>query len=239
MKCNRCGAENNDANKFCTNCGNELIHENNPQEIICESCGAKNKPENNYCILCGERLRSTVSSNVTKLNLHRQYHDNRKKNKKRSNNLSTVQNKNYPQTKKIELRPFLITAVVIIVSYITVTLINNRENTNTIVPTTEIKSTNPAVEAIVYEIASKFVCSCGSCNEESLEKCTCPRAVEERQFIRDYVEKNGQQKNIVVALANRYGYLKSEYAKDYKVDASKIWQSDASNSFSNSKGIIK
>lgn len=45
MKCNRCGTENNEENKFCTNCGNELLSENNPQEIICDECGEKTNPK--------------------------------------------------------------------------------------------------------------------------------------------------------------------------------------------------
>ncbi len=238
MKCNRCGTENNEENKFCTNCGNELLSENNPQEIICDECGEKNKPENNYCIYCGERLKTTASSIAAQLNQKEEYTDRVKK-KKKNSKASTAHNKNFQQ-KKIELRPFLITVVVIIVSFITIVLIDSWKNKNTSpVKNREIKSTNPAVEAIVYEIASKFVCSCGSCGEESLEKCTCPRAVEERQFIRDYVEKNSQQKDIVVALANRYGYLKAKYASDYNVDASRIWKSDSINAFSNSKSIIK
>ncbi|MEW6005548.1 MAG: zinc-ribbon domain-containing protein [Stygiobacter sp.] len=237
MKCINCGTENNDANKFCRNCGNELKDENNPQEIICQTCGAKNKPGNNYCILCGENLIVTADKNSTKLNLHNRFNDTNKKRKQKHSS----ENKNYQMQKKIELKPVLITAIVIIVSYLAVTLIDYWKDKNTSsVRTVEIKSTNPVVESIVYEIASKFVCSCGTCGEKSLEKCTCPHAEEERQFIRDYVGKNGQKNDIVVALANKYGYLKSEYAKDYKkVDVSKIWKSNDLNTFSNSKDIIK
>lgn len=240
MKCIKCGAENNDSNKFCTNCGYELIDKSNPQEIICESCGAKNKPENNYCISCGESLKVAENINAAKSNLRRQNNYNRAKSKRKSIQHSTVESKNYSSAKKIGLKPVLITAAVIIISYFVVTLIDSRNDTNTsAVRTIEMKSANPAVEANVYEIASKFVCSCGTCGEESLEKCTCTRAVEERQFIRDYLEKNGKQEDIVVALANRYGYLKSAYAKNYKVDVSKVWTGDALKSSSNLKDIIK
>ena len=89
----------------------------------------------------------------------------------------------------------------------------------------ETKSSNPVVEATVYEIASKFVCSCQTCDELPLESCKCARAVEERQFIRDYLEQNQKPDDIVVTVANKYGWLKSEFASKYKVDQSKVWNS--------------
>jgi hypothetical protein len=91
----------------------------------------------------------------------------------------------------------------------------------------ETKSSNPLVEAEVFNIASKFVCSCGTCNEESLEVCKCGRAIEERQFIRDYVERNQKKENIVYALASKYGFLKSQFAGEFKqVDKSKIFETN-------------
>ena len=89
----------------------------------------------------------------------------------------------------------------------------------------EIKSSTPAVEAQVPAIASKFVCSCGTteCNFTSLESCTCSTAAEERQLIRSKLEKNEKPDDIVVDLANQYGFLKSEFASKYKVDPKKVW----------------
>ncbi|MCZ7616378.1 MAG: hypothetical protein M5T52_23185 [Ignavibacteriaceae bacterium] len=87
----------------------------------------------------------------------------------------------------------------------------------------ETKSANPVIEAKVFEIASKFVCSCGSCNEEPLETCKCSTAVDERQFIRDYLQENQKPDDIILAVANKYGWLEAEFASTYNVEASKVW----------------
>ena len=73
------------------------------------------------------------------------------------------------------------------------------------------------------EIASKFICSCGTCNNQSLEVSTCDVAIEERQLIRSYLEQYKKPDDIVIAVANKYGWLKPEFASIYKVDASKTW----------------
>ncbi len=217
MKCYRCGIENGDSNKFCTNCGNILVNEYKPYKIICESCGAENELGYKYCLLCGELFNTTENVHSRKFRQkHTGYISKNKKNRKRK---ITSGNKSFG------LKPFLITLVLIIISFITIITIDFLTRaqipSNSIV---ESKSKNPLIEATVYEIASKFVCSCGNCGEQSLEKCTCKRAIEERQFIRDYLEKNSKKDDVVIALANKYGYLKSSYAKNYKLDPSKIWK---------------
>ena len=92
----------------------------------------------------------------------------------------------------------------------------------------ETKSSNPAIEAQVTAIASKFICSCQTkdCANSSLETCTCGTAVEERQFIRADLEQNKKPDNIVVELANKYGSLKPEFKSKYNVDPDKIWNSN-------------
>jgi hypothetical protein len=99
---------------------------------------------------------------------------------------------------------------------------NDLENTK------ETKNSNPIIETQVTSIASKFICSCQTkdCAESSLESCTCGNAVVERQFIRDRVEKNVKTADIVIALADKYGFLKPEYKSKYNVDPSKIWKSN-------------
>lgn len=94
----------------------------------------------------------------------------------------------------------------------------------------ETKSKNPVIEAKVFDIASKFICSCGKCNEKSLEVCKCERAIEERNLIRKNTEQKESIDKIVLIIANRYGFLKSEYANNFKVDKSKIWTNSIKNS---------
>ncbi|MEW6509830.1 MAG: hypothetical protein AB1428_02600 [Bacteroidota bacterium] len=74
----------------------------------------------------------------------------------------------------------------------------------------ETRSSDSRLEAKVMDIASKFVCSCGSCGEQPLEICTCPTAIQERQFIRDAVQSGKENHQIVAAVNTTYGWLKPD-----------------------------
>lgn len=241
MKCIKCGFDNNIENKFCINCGSRLNKNEHSGEIICESCGAVNELTNNYCTSCGENLKSPSSKNLEESSANQQLRYNKPHKKKKSKHYNIVNNqhrltgqtrltgqKHLPE-KKLNFKPLLVSIVIFIISYLVYVIIDSQLDKKNLYEQKvfEVKSSNPAVEAQVYEIASKFACSCGTCGEESLEKCTCPRAVEERQFIRDYVERKGNPTDITVALANKYGYLKAEYAKNYNIDPSKVWTAKA------------
>lgn len=87
----------------------------------------------------------------------------------------------------------------------------------------EKKSSKPANEEKVINIASMFICSCPECKMESLEICKCNRAIEERNLIRKCTEQKETVNKIVLTIAERYGFLKAEYANNYDVDKSQIW----------------
>lgn len=228
MICNTCGTNNKDENKFCINCGEELIEANNTSGNNCPNCGTENSEENKFCISCGHQLNknagqrknftgqskavtSTGKKGKSKKQLRRESKSSFKR--KQARNISGLKN----------LKLLWITVGVVIGSVILVISFDLIFRPQTKDFPVEIKSSNPVVEANVFEIASKFVCSCGTCNEESLEVCTCGRAIEEREFIRDHLEENQKPEDIVVAVANKYGWLKSEFASTYNVDASKVW----------------
>ena len=186
MKCKSCGFDNDDNNKFCSNCGSEL-HSFKVKN-------AKAKPK---------------------------FYSGKKKNKRNIHSLKS----NTPN-----LKPLWITVGVIIVSIfiaISFDLVFHKYPKNES-SSVEKKSSNPAVEAQVTAIASKFVCSCrtNECNFTSLESCTCSTAAEERQLIRTKLEKNEKPSDIVVDLANKYGNLKPEFAFKYKVERSRVWNSN-------------
>lgn len=221
MICNSCGTNNNEENKFCINCGEELTAVENISNNACPNCGVENDEVNKFCVSCGKQLiLKTDSRNIN--------FQQKKKSKKQLSRESKNSLKKYPARKNSNIKnlKFLwITVGVVIGSVIIVStfdLIFNRYPDKSEIPF-EQKSTNPVVEAKVFEIASKFVCSCGTCNEESLEVCTCVRAVEERQFIRDYLEQNQKPDDIVIAVANKYGWMKAEFASSYSVNPSKVW----------------
>ena len=236
MICKTCGNRNSETNKYCIDCGEELIPADNDIHNICNKCGAENEPENKYCTFCGYKLKEnnnqeksvqqTHSSNkIKKDKLHNQANNpekfiNQKKfqRKKDSKNIRSQGIQKSLGLKAIWIIGGLLIGFVIFKTTFDLIISSKKKE----IPV-ELKSSNPVVEASVFEIASKFVCSCGTCGEQSLEICKCVRAVEERQFIRDYLEQNQKPDDIVIAIANKYGWIKAEFASKYKVDASRIW----------------
>lgn len=224
MICNTCGTNNNQENKFCSNCGSELISTSGSENLVCQDCGSVNETDNKFCINCGADLENDT--------INKTHHDANNFKKKKHKRYEThnaygkgVHKKNNAGEKTLNLKPLWI-SVGIAVIVIIIVVANNIKNNNPsgqVEDIVEIKSSNPAIESQVYAIASKFVCSCQSCNQLPLESCKCGIAVEERQFIRVYLEKNKKPDDIVVALANQYGWLKAEFASEYKVDKSKVW----------------
>ena len=60
MICRQCGTENNDAAKFCRECGAKLEQpqpQAAPQGSFCPSCGTQNSPESVFCRNCGTKLK--------------------------------------------------------------------------------------------------------------------------------------------------------------------------------------
>lgn len=240
MICNSCGTNNKEENKFCINCGEELIETESSFGNNCPNCGAENNEDNKFCISCGNQLnqKSELGKNYSgqnRNNIH--VHKKRKSKKQLRRELNnSVKNKRAGKFFGLKnLKLLWITIGIGIASVILATLFDLIFRPQTKDIPVELKSSNPVVEAKVFEIASKFVCSCGTCNEESLEVCSCGRAVEERQFIRDYLEQNQKPEDIVVAVGNKYGWLKAEFASTYNIDASRVWNP---NSLEINKDVI-
>jgi predicted RNA-binding Zn-ribbon protein involved in translation (DUF1610 family) len=228
MICNTCGINNTEENKFCINCGKELSAAANISENACPECGAETNETNKFCISCGHQLnqKSEPKKNYTQQNRVNISTCKKEKSKKQlrrelKNSFKRKQAGKFSGMKNLKL--LWITVGVVIGAVIIASAFDLIFRPQTKDVPVELKSSNPVVEAKVFEIASKFVCSCGTCNEESLEVCKCEAAVEERQFIRDYLEQNQKPEDIVVAVANKYGWMKAEFAANYNVDASRVW----------------
>ncbi|MEW6061129.1 MAG: cytochrome c-type biogenesis protein CcmH [Bacteroidota bacterium] len=80
---------------------------------------------------------------------------------------------------------------------------------------TEQKSNDPTLEAKVKEVASKFICSCGTCGEQSLDTCTCGNAVQQRQFIRTHFQADQSVEQVIFAVNTTYGWMKKEFTARY------------------------
>ena len=193
----------------------------------CHKCGTDNPIENKFCISCGKPLLNSKLNSDWRTFTRR--NDSKKNDTIQKNSIQQyVKSKKSMANMSVGLKPLLIAVGVITVSLLIVLAfdlflwegISRR-------PPKETRSDNPLVEAEVFNIASKFICACGKCNEKSLEVCKCGRAVEERQFIRDYAEKNKKKEEIVTALNSKYGFLKTQFAEESKlIDSSKIYEKD-------------
>ena len=53
MRCSKCGADNREGRKFCTNCGTPLL-------AACPKCGATVEPDEKFCGECGTALGDAV-----------------------------------------------------------------------------------------------------------------------------------------------------------------------------------
>jgi hypothetical protein len=188
------------------------------RKMKCKNCGFDNDVNGKFCSNCGSELHSFEGKTAK---VKPKLYLDKKKNKRNINSLKT----NTPNLKLLWITVgIVITSILIAISF---DLISHK-NPNGRGLTVERKSSNPAIEAQVTAIASKFACSCvtNECNYTSLESCTCGTASEERQFIRTKLEKNEKPDDVVVDLANKYGFLKSEFVSKYKVSPSKVWNSN-------------
>jgi hypothetical protein len=53
MRCSKCGSDNREGRKFCTNCGTPLV-------ATCPKCGAAIEPEEKFCGECGAAIGASV-----------------------------------------------------------------------------------------------------------------------------------------------------------------------------------
>ncbi len=222
MNCNFCGANNSQGNKFCSNCGEELVAANNSELNVCTHCGAENDRDNSFCITSGNKISTEFYKSEHSDQHNRNYKQNSSEISKKVPNNNKKSGRQFNSSSSLKTLWIFVGAVIVtVLLLISIDLIFKNDSNK--IPIDKVSS-NPAIEANINAIASKFVCSCGTCNEESLEACACGRAVEERQFIRDYLEQNQKPDDIVVAVANKYGWMKAEFVSNYKVDPSKVWK---------------
>lgn len=72
-------------------------------------------------------------------------------------------------------------------------------------PLTVTPVTNPDVT----RVASRFICSCGTCGGERLDVCSCETAKAERLFIQEQLRQGRTEAEAVEAVKEKYGGLES------------------------------
>jgi cytochrome c-type biogenesis protein CcmH/NrfF len=198
INCPECNHINLNSAKYCSECSFDLSPKSRSlKSKNCYKCGEVNKKEALFCSNCGAAF-----------NKQRQMPQNVVKQKKSSSNKQDRMKVNSkPTFSKYTL--FLVICGLILIFII---IDNNDKETHTheyspVQPTSQDFS----LERKVVEVASRFVCSCGSCGEEALETCTCKTAEQERNFIRQELKSGKSVSQAVLAVNDRYGHLKPEF----------------------------
>jgi ribosomal protein L40E len=199
--CSECNAENSSSAKFCLSCGNEF-HEDSSEvisnSIVCPGCGSKNDDAAKFCANCGHELagkRPTAKP-------------------KKPQPTGSGKKARQPKLAARLWNPIIIGLVLGGLFIIYLLAKDNRPQVTTtpgqFQPIIEQKTNNVELEAKVIEVASKFACSCGSCGAAPLETCTCETAQQERQFIREALQKGQAIPEVVLAVNSKYGWLKGD-----------------------------
>lgn len=215
MNCKACGFPNNDDAKFCRACGAGLHQQPGDQHgKRCPSCDFENPKDALFCAHCGSEIRHP--------HLPSQH------------SARPIQGKKKERENDIRLLrwPRIIGVVIIAGSLLFICskyFFLPEENRKASV-VTEARNSDPAIEIQVTAIASKFICSCGTCGELPLETCGCTTAVQERQFIRTSLQSGQSLDQIVLAVNKAFGWMKPQFAAKYDSTTRRNGQSSSPQS---------
>jgi len=212
--CHTCGTSNEESARFCSHCGYEFPIENpfgKTEEKKCQQCQAVNLLDAKFCAECGAKLSQEEI----------QRHHAHQPEKKHHSHRAEERRKEREQQKRAKSSPnyfLLFAGIAGIVILISILFDNNPslpQPQQQTAPIAEQKSNDAALEKNVLKVASKFICSCGTCGEQPLDICTCGNAVQERQFIRTHLQAGQTVEQVVLAVNTAYGWLKKEFTAQY------------------------
>ncbi len=121
--------------------------------------------------------------------------------------------KMYQQQRKQS--PAFITLMIIIgiVAFVSMLYVLRQSLTSRANDQSQGGNSNPAVETQVASIAAQFVCTCGTCGNETLDQCTCDNAREARQLIRSGVLSGQPVDRVIAVVDSTYeGRIQSPFA---------------------------
>ncbi len=200
MVCKNCGTENKTEARFCVNCGTAFAHPKNVQsEGICPWCDSYVPYGSNFCPCCYADITNQPQALASQ--------SKRTEKKKRRNEVGSKRLWN-PAVVMVVL---FIGGVLCIAGFKLLFSPSAPDRASA----RSAGSADPALEARVQAIAAKFVCSCGSCGELPLDTCTCDTAVQERQFIRNYLQQGQSPEQAIAAVRTTFGGLKTEFESTY------------------------
>ena len=199
MKCHECGAVNPENTLFCARCGAK--HGEQPslqQKIDCPICGVENSKNDKYCLACGAEMQRNRGKH--------QPHQSKQSNKNGRH-----------ATRRFKWTPATIGGLLLggVLGFIGVMELVKEKPPAPPPPFVETKTDDARLEAKVLEVASKFICSCGTCGEKPLDTCTCDKAAEERQYIRNSLQAGQPEDRVIADVMKTYGWLKPEFESAY------------------------
>ncbi len=205
MNCRKCGVPNNDDAKFCRACGAELHQQlDRHHRRRCPFCDFENPKDARFCAHCGAEAQQHHPPSS-------QHSGKPTQSKKKKGDDDT---KLLPKEWISNWRTGMVGIVIIAGTLLLIGsmyLFSPQENRKAPV-ITEARSSDQGMEIQVTAIASKFICSCGTCGELPLETCECNTAVQERQFIRTSLQSGQSPDQIVLAVNKTFGWMKPQYA---------------------------
>ncbi len=206
MRCKKCNAENNEKNKFCIECGAELILEKSTDSKFCPSCGFENIKDAAFCSNCGNNFSHQKTGSSRKKEGSRKKTGKRVRKQQKELNFSNVIK---------EHKLITIAAVAFLIFLVYQSIPHTKEYKNyEYLPNSAVGSiANVMSDSVAAAIVSKFICACGKCTDP-LDECTCETASEERSFIQSEVAKNINNEGIVLAMVSKYGGLKDKYSSE-------------------------
>lgn len=199
-----CGVENRDDARFCANCGAELQQTEEAKKTkACFNCDFENSRDAKFCAGCGVELRRHHQPQP------HHHHQSQKQPRKKEKRVDT-RLKWHPA--KVVMLIVGGAVVLLSIPYIMGTPPGRKPRPE---PLVEQRSSDPKIEANVQEVASKFICSCGTCGEQPLDTCTCNTAVQERQFIRNALQAGQTSDQVIAAVNTTFGWMKPELVAQY------------------------
>ena len=192
MKCEKCGANNSDKNRFCRDCGK-------PLKLICSQCGKKIEPGIQFCGSCGKKTNGLFKNKKNKIN-QKEY--SRKYNKSNNN------------TKVIVIS--IISAIIVSIIILNFnSFISNFSSGNNYSDDNIFNNLNSgAGENIIWsdevqKIAANFNCPCEKCGIISLDKCTCDiekGSIEVKSFIKNLLDQGFSEDEVIQKVDEEYGH---------------------------------
>lgn len=204
-QCSTCGTSNDNSARFCSHCGAEYQVE---VEITCPKCKTVNISDARFCETCGVAFSQIKEENQT---LKKKDISQRDKLRQKER-----EKKKTPKTTTNNIWLFLVPTLVVVFVWIFFNRVQTKQTVqNNTAPILEQKSNDPALEAKVLQVASKFICSCGTCGEQPLDTCACETAGQERQFIRTQIQSGQSLEQVILVLNSTYGWMKKEFVVQY------------------------